>query len=95
MMCKVSSHQDLRRVEIYYESSRLGTKEIIATVEPQSNVPYKKGIILSEAAFMKDNANVTIGFTYNLTCSDDGIYHCKAVGAANFTSSIILRMSSE
>ncbi|KAL3876711.1 hypothetical protein ACJMK2_034513 [Sinanodonta woodiana] len=94
MTCKVSSHQDLRRVEIYFESSRLGTKEIIATVEPQYNVTYMKGIILSKAAFTKDNANVTIVFTYNLTCNDDGIYHCKAVGAANFTYSITLTMSS-
>ncbi|KAL3876709.1 hypothetical protein ACJMK2_034511 [Sinanodonta woodiana] len=95
MTCKVSSHQDLRRVEIYFESSSLGTKEIIATVEPQSNVIYMEGIILSQAAVMKDNANVTVRFIYNLTCNDDGIYHCKAVGAANFTSSITLTMSSE
>ncbi|KAK3601886.1 hypothetical protein CHS0354_041819 [Potamilus streckersoni] len=95
MTCNVSSHQYLRRVEIYYESATLGTKEIIANVEPQSTVTYRKGIILSEAAFMEDNANVTIGFTYNLTCNDDGMYHCIAVGTAIFISSIKLIISSE
>ncbi|KAK3601889.1 hypothetical protein CHS0354_041823 [Potamilus streckersoni] len=95
MTCNVKNHQQLTGVELYHESARVGTKELIASVTKQSQVTHRDGIALQLVYFAFDNASVKIEFTNNLTCNDDGKYHCEAIGSAIFTSSINLNISSE